>query len=344
MSRFAGQTFKTKTDAQVWLAHRQAELRTRTWTDPVLGRIALSDCGSQWIAEHRLADRTQDLYEGLFRLHIVPFLGRVPLDDITSEMVRGWRAGLRDKGRSESTTAKACRLLSAILNAALDDGRISKNPCRIKGADREKPAERPVASVAEVFFLADHINPRYRALVLTAALASLRWGELVALRRRDIDLVSGLLFVRRAMVERGGNLELSLPKNNKTRTVAIPTVLIDELRLHLTMVEASSDSMVFTGDRGGIPRRGNWRANVRWPALIEAAGLPPRFPFPRSAAHGQSLSGPNGSIDTGLMQRKGHSTVRGAMVYQHATDARSRELADRLDALVQEQRGADDEH
>jgi len=39
------------------------------------------------------------------------------------------------------------------------------------------------------------------------------------------------------------------------------------------------------------------------------------------------------------MQRMGHSTVRAAMVYQHATDARSRHLADRLDALIREQRG-----
>lgn len=35
-----------------------------------------------------------------------------------------------------------------------------------------------------------------------------------------------------------------------------------------------------------------------------------------------------------LMQRMGHSTMRAALIYQHATEARSRELADRLDALV----------
>jgi hypothetical protein len=40
------------------------------------------------------------------------------------------------------------------------------------------------------------------------------------------------------------------------------------------------------------------------------------------------------------MQRMGHSTVRAAMIYQHATDARSRLLADRLDELVRTQREA----
>ncbi len=36
------------------------------------------------------------------------------------------------------------------------------------------------------------------------------------------------------------------------------------------------------------------------------------------------------------MHRMGHSTMRAALIYQHATDARSRVLADRLDALVRE--------
>ncbi len=341
LRRFGGRTFATKSDAQAWLAQRQAELHTRTWTDPALGRVRLSEYGSRWIAEHRLAPRTRDLYSGLFRLHIEPFLGRMALEEITPEVVRGWRAGLRDQRRSESTTAKAYRGLRAILNAAVDDGRIPKNPCRIKGADREHPEERPVASVAEVFALADGITPHYRAFVLTAALASLRWGELVALRRRDLDLDSGLLFVRRALIERGGHLEISLPKNQKTRTVAIPAVLVDELRRHLERVDKDADALVFTGERGGTPRRGNWRSNVRWAQLVEGVGLPKGFRFHDLRHTGNHLAAQTGASTRELMQRMGHSTVRAAMVYQHATDARSRELADRLDVLLREQRPAE---
>jgi hypothetical protein len=38
---------------------------------------------------------------------------------------------------------KAYRLFKAILNTAVDDGLIRRNPCRIKGAGQEKSAERP---------------------------------------------------------------------------------------------------------------------------------------------------------------------------------------------------------
>ena len=144
--------------------------------------------------------------------------------------------------------AKSYRLLRAILNTAVDDGRIKRNPCRIKGADRENPPERPVASVQQLFLLADTIGPTYRAFVLTAALASLRWGELVALRRRDIDLESGLIFVRRSMVERGGSLEIALPKNNRGRTVALPAVLVEELRGHLEGVPTDPDAPSSSGN------------------------------------------------------------------------------------------------
>jgi integrase len=336
--RFGGKEFATKADAQAWLAQRQSEIYTRTWTDPTLGRISLTDYGTRWIKEHQLSLRTRDLYESLFRLHIEPFLGTRAIEEIKPETVRWWRAQLLDEGRSDSTTAKAYRLLRVIFNAAIDDGRLTRNPCRIKGADREAPPERPVASVAEVFDLADRIGPRYRTFVLTAALASLRWGELVALRRRDIDLDEGLIFVRRSMVERGGSLEIALPKNSRTRIVAVPGVLVDELRSHLAEVDSDPDAPAFTGERGGTPRRGNWRANVQWASAVKGAGLPEGFRFHDLRHTGNHLAAQTGASTRELMQRMGHSTVRAAMIYQHATDARSRELADRLDALVRERR------
>ena len=48
--------------------------------------------------------------------------------------------------------------------------------------------------------LADAIDPRYRMLVLLAVFASLRWGELMGLRKSDFDLVDGLVHVERSVV------------------------------------------------------------------------------------------------------------------------------------------------
>lgn len=73
--------------------------------------------------------------------------------------------------------AKAYRLLKAIMNTAVSDGMIKRNPCTIKGGGAENSPERPVLSISEVFALAEAIDRRYRALVLLAPFANLRWGR-----------------------------------------------------------------------------------------------------------------------------------------------------------------------
>ena len=61
----------------------------------------------------------------------------------------------------------------------------------VKGADQERAPEMRFATVVQVAALADAIGPRYRALVLVAAYGGLRWGELVGLRVKRVDLLHG---------------------------------------------------------------------------------------------------------------------------------------------------------
>ncbi|WP_246268445.1 hypothetical protein [Acrocarpospora macrocephala] len=83
--------------------------------------------------------------------------------------------------------AKAYRLLKAIFNTAVSDGMMKSNPCTIMRAGKEESPERPVLTMKQVFVLADAIDPRYRMLVLLATFASLRWGELAALKRKHVS-------------------------------------------------------------------------------------------------------------------------------------------------------------
>jgi len=151
----------------------------------------------------RLGPRTREEYESLWRHHVEPFLGHLELAELSSGTIRTWRA--LERGRSEDRTAKAYRLARAILNTAVDDGRIKRNPCRIKGAGEHRTAERPMATVAQVYALVELMPVRYRVLVLSAAFTGLRWGELIALQRCDVDLAAQVLHVRRrvAQLQRG---------------------------------------------------------------------------------------------------------------------------------------------
>ncbi|MDP9864163.1 MULTISPECIES: hypothetical protein [Streptosporangium] len=178
VDRPAPETFAAKTDAEVWPTRKEAEIVDDEWIDPDAGKITLGEYGQDWIDERpNLRLRTVELYGYLLRTHPVPTFGEKALSEIKDPHVRRWRKKLLDAGVSEVTVAKAYRLIKAILTTAVDDRLIKRNPCRIKDAGQEKSPERPVLTVAQLYKLADTIEPRYRALVLLGTFGSLRRGS-----------------------------------------------------------------------------------------------------------------------------------------------------------------------
>jgi len=139
---------------------------------------------------------------------------------------------------------------------------IKRNPCRLRGADKDDSPERPVLTITEVFALVEAMPARYRAMVLLATFTSLRFGELASLRRRDVDCDSGSVTVRQGQVELSdGTLIMKDPKSAAgKRVVAIPDVIIPELRRHVEwFAERDPDGLVFVGPMGGRLRRSNFR-------------------------------------------------------------------------------------
>jgi Phage integrase, N-terminal SAM-like domain len=118
--------------------------------------VPLDTYARRWISERRLEERTTELYAGLLRNHISPTLGDVALADVTPARVRTWHATLL-KSTGESTVAKAYSLLRAVLNTAVDDELIRRNPCCIRGAGQVRTPERPTATCAEVLAIAGKI-------------------------------------------------------------------------------------------------------------------------------------------------------------------------------------------
>ena len=248
----APDTFARKAEAQRYLSLVEAQVARGDWIDTERAKVKLADYAERWIAERpNLRPRTVELYRWLLRSHITPRIGGVQLGRLDAALVREWRADLLAAGVSESAAAKAYRLLRAVMNTAADDRIVYRNPCQIKGADRERPAERPVLTAPEVFALAAAVPARFRAMVLVAAFGSLRFGEVIALRRRDIDLDTGTITITRAYVEaRGIGPVIGPPKSAAgRRTVTIPVALVDVLREHMAahVVDAGADALVFTG-------------------------------------------------------------------------------------------------
>lgn len=161
-------------------------------------------------------------------------------------------------GTGPSTVAKAYALLRAILGTAVSDELIRRNPCQVKGASSVHTPERPTATVKEVYALAEAIQPRYRALVLMAGFLGLRWGELIGLHRRDVDLEHRTVRVRRAVAElSNGQREIKAPKSAAgKRTVSIPGVILPDLHEDLKRYAEAAPMGVSSSEPKGRPRAG----------------------------------------------------------------------------------------
>ncbi|MBQ0984914.1 tyrosine-type recombinase/integrase [Streptomyces sp. F63] len=331
--RTAPETFATQTDADRWLVRKEAEIIEGRWQNPD-DKIPFGTYAEAWFKERDYAATTRERNGSALRLHILPTFRDVNIGDINTAQIRRWRTALLDGGVGEPTVVKAYQILRAIMNTAVDDGLIQRNPCRIKGAGVTKTAERPFLTVAEVFHLADAVPARYRMLVLLAAFTSLRFGELAALQRHDVDLERRVVSVRRAAAEtRTDGLLVKAPKSAAgIRTVAFPASLVGELQAHLSEhAQAGRNGLVFVGPRGGVLRRNNFRR--LWLRALAETGL--RDVHFHDLRHtGNTLAATGGATTRELMHRMGHSSVRAALIYQHLVNGRDHEIADHVDRQI----------
>jgi integrase len=323
--------FLTKRDARAWLSLRQAEIIKHEWMPPGAGagkpkRLTLAVYAEQWLKHRPLKPRTREHYTKLLEQHIAPPpLGPLPIASITADDVRRWHA---DFGDTTPTLRAHCYgLLRTIMGTATSDGKITANPCVIRGAASAKRVHkiRP-ASLPELETITAEMPAPYRAMILLASWCALRFGELTELRRRDIDLTDGVIRVRRAVVRVGDGFEVTTPKSDAgVRDVAIPPHLLPALESHLAEhVGAHADSLLFPATHGGhLAPATLYRPFYR----ARDAAKRPDLRFHDLRHSGAVLAAETGATLAELMARLGHSTPAAAMRYQHAAAGRDKAIA-----------------
>ncbi|MFI6811936.1 tyrosine-type recombinase/integrase [Nonomuraea sp. NPDC050328] len=305
--------------------------------NPDLGKVSFKEYGTAWVDERPgLRPKAVQLYEGLLRIHLIPTFGSRTIAEIKEPHIRKWRKQRLDDGVGPVTVAKAYRLLKSIFNTAVSDGLIKANPCNIRGAGKEDSPERPVLTIKQVYALADAIEPRFRMLILLATFASLRWGELAALQRRNVDAEAGTIRVVGTTTElKDGSVTIGSPKSEAgKRLVSIPAMLLPDLKAHMeTYAEKGDVGHVFVGPKGAKLRRANFTRV--WAAALKKAKLQ-GFHFHDLRHTGNDLAARSGASLRDLMTRMGHSTTRAALIYQHTAMERDRAIADALGKLAEE--------
>jgi integrase len=325
-------TFRRRGDAERWARHQESRKDLGDFVDMRAGAVSLAEYAERWLPTRDLRPRTGELYRHLLDQRILPAFGSTPINRITTDAVRAWH-GQVTRDVSGLQAAKGYRLLRAMLNTAVADGLLARNPCWITGAGQERSPERPLAEPADVIRLADAIERRFRALVLLAAIGGLRVGELLGLQRRHIDLTEATIRVEQQAIELADGTRIVTPPKTAAgrRTVAVPGLVAEKLAGHLERYTGEpADAWVFVGERGGPLRR--LRLQQAWTEARQMTGMT-HITLHDLRHAGATLAAWTGASTRELMARLGHNTPRAALRYQHAASHRDREIADRLGEL-----------
>ncbi len=264
------------------------------------GAVGFSTFAEQYLA---LQDPTRTDYRNKRRnvhLHLVPFFGETPLEEISRMMIDHLRVRLRTTPmrrkpgrRSPRTINNILTTLRTILNLASEYELLDKVP-RVK--------KEPVAKQDPLFLerdeaakLLEQVPGRWRPLVYTAVMTGLRRGELYELRWGDVQLEGEdpQIRVTRSVRVLGQNYDVRPTKGMRGRTVPLcesMVRLLREIRPH----NAQADGLVFSENGGYLSEKRLYGVVVKagekglgrhiWPHMLRhtfaswayAGGVPPQ--------------------------------------------------------------------
>lgn len=268
-------TFTRKSDAEKFVSVIETDKVRGAWVDPRLSQTTFAEWTARWLDTMAdLKPKTLAGYDSLLRTHVLPEFGSLGLAAIEPLHIRKWIARLRKGGLSVSRTRQAYQVLSAALKAAVESDYLARTPCIGVKLPREQRQEMRFLNARQVADLVAATPDPYKVAVYVLAYGGLRWGELVALRRRRCDLLRSRLIVAESASAVSGRLYFGPTKTYQARSVVVPPFLRDLLAEHLqNNVDADLDAFVFTAPKGG-PLDHSWFSKRIWHVAVRHTGLP----------------------------------------------------------------------
>lgn len=187
--------FKTKRDAEAFAATVEASKLRGEYVAPGKARITVAELGPAWMSRQRghLKPAAYNSMEIAWRIRVQPRWGHVPIGDIRPTAVQQWIADLSQgtagaKVSGASVIIHAHRVLSGVLNDAVNDNLLARNPAKgvkLPRVSRKRPLYMTHQQVTNLARAAGE----FEGLVLMLAYTGLRWGEVIGLRVRDLDML-----------------------------------------------------------------------------------------------------------------------------------------------------------
>jgi integrase len=340
----------SRKDAEKELRRLLHAVDTGDHVDP--NRVTVRHWLATWLAtvRHEVALRSYDRYAAIVNRHLIPALGNLQLAKLAPVHIQEFyntlaSTGRRDRrpgGLAPRSRRQLHRVLATALSRAVEQQLIARNPTEVfkRRLPKVEPREMVTltAEQSTVLIEAARGSPLY-APVLIALATGVRRGEALALRWRNVDLDRGAIRIVESLEQTAAGLRFKTPKNDRGRTVTLPTFAVGELR---RLKREQAESMLMLGVRqtgdtlvcarvDGAPLQPVALTHLFTRLIGRTADLPRvRFHDLRHTHATQLLlAGVHPRI---AQERLGHSTVVLTLdLYSHVTETMQEDAAAKID-------------
>jgi integrase len=285
---------------------------------------------TEWVIAQKNKPSEVEAKQSIYKVHLGPAFGRMPLDAIDFPVIARFRAKLIESGLSDKRINNILAVLSKALNYAAQARVIPSAPSvGMLKVERPDIVAWSLEEYARLLAAAKTLDPTWYAACCLAGEAGLRVGEIRALDwRRDVDLVGGTITVNK-QTRRG---QMTTPKGRTRRTVPMTETLLAALKALDTI---RTGFVIRTLDGTGMTDN---ETKYHCYRLCRAAGLPERGWHNLRHAFGThaAMFGVN---PWKLMLWMGHKRIDETMLYVHFAEAHMRPLPETILAAG---RGNDD--
>lgn len=313
------------------------------------------------VQKTRLRASTYDSYRRNVELHVIPALGRRPLDRLTVEDVDLFYADLlttgrkkrpAEKGEPKGLSPKTVHNIHVMLNKALGDaarkGSVARNVVALADAPSISARKRAEVKAWEVDQLVRFLDAialnRMAPAFYVAANTGMRRGEVLGVRWRDLDLEAGRVSVRQALVSVAYETSISDVKTGTSRrTIDIDSDVVQALRDWYKVrteerdgIEPTPDDLVFVKADGTSMHPDIF--SQLFDRTVAKLDVPAISLHDLRHTHATLLlkSGVHVKV---VSERLGHANVAFTMnVYQHVLPGMQAEAADTFALLIRNER------
>jgi integrase len=321
-------SFSTQDEAVRWKREQERAMERGEWIDPTLSSITFAEWSQKWLsAKNDIAASTKRGYVTRLNTHLLPAFGKSKLTSITNNQIGQWITKAIVDGSGATVIKRSHSVLRQILNAAVLDGRLNRNPAIGVPLPRTKSKEKKALSFKQLRALAVEVIG-YETLVLFAGTTGLRWGEIAALQCKDVSLLNRTVIVEKAISTglRGEKI-VSPTKTHQVRTVPFPKDLLPEIS---QLIESKpAESPLFQMQGGGILDYNNFMSRVFRPAVARTGMKDVSFHTLRHTTASLLIS--KGAPITAVAGILGHASTQMTLdVYGHLYEDDANKYIDRL--------------